>query len=195
MDTNKITIITPNTEQIREQCNPLVVAAENLEIGTISDHEDALRYLKEIRTIKKAVKTKLEPIIGNAYKAHKGLTSLRAELLGPLNYADLLLNNKMNDYEAEQRAIAEKAQETTMAGITVMPEIAKVEGISSSKKYKVVVRDIVMLAQFVVDNPHCAGYLEPNMSMLNALARAQQHELRIPGVEVIEETSRSVRTA
>ena len=66
--------------------------------------------------------------------------------------------------------------------IQVAPEVSKVQGVSTAKRWTAEVTDKLKLIQFVAVNPAWQHLLEPSMKDLNALARAQRQALQIPGV-------------
>lgn len=62
-------------------------------------------------------------------------------------------------------------------------------GVATRKSYRAHVASLIDLIRWVAVNPTHENLLQPNMSALNALARAQGANLQIPGVRVeIEET-------
>ncbi len=61
--------------------------------------------------------------------------------------------------------------------------------------YFVRVRDKVMLAQHVADNPEWSHLIDGNMRELNGMARTQGDAFKVPGCELIINTVRFVRTA
>lgn len=75
------------------------------------------------------------------------------------------------------------------------PDVAKVKGVSARTSYKAEVVDIVLTAQYVVDNPQWANVLMGNMTVLNGLARSQQQAFNVPGCRLVKDTVRTVRTS
>ena len=232
-----IVIIQPNEEAIRQAYWPLVQRAESLSVVDKASHEVASVLLVDIRRAKKIVGDRMDPIIKHVHQGHRGLTTLRKDLLGPLNLADEIITARLNVYEHEQRRIAQEAQAAAQAEaaklederrlmeaiaaeedgedvdavldapievptIHVEPEISKVDGISSTTRYKAEVMDIILTLEHLTSEP--CNWLSKDSwdkitkvveSVLQPLARAQREALRIPGVRVVKETGRSVRTA
>lgn len=92
---------------------------------------------------------------------------------------------------AEAQAILD--QPIAVPTVRVEPEVAKVEGISQRVLWSAEVNDLVALVGYVAAHPEWISLVEPNATALNALARAQRGELRIPGVKAVSTISRAVR--
>ena len=74
--------------------------------------------------------------------------------------------------------------------------LSKIDGMSSRKLYSCRVVNLQELAVFAVANPAIlASCLLPNEKALDAMARAQKDSFRIPGCEVVVETSIAMRTS
>lgn len=69
--------------------------------------------------------------------------------------------------------------------VQVEPETAKVQGVSTAKRWTAEVTSKIELIQFVAKNPQWNHLLEPSMKDLHALARAQRQALQIPGVRPV----------
>lgn len=119
-------IEAPNTADLRKEGLAAVGKAESLSITTVEEQEVAQRSWKGIGILEKKVKDRLNPIIDHMNKAKKGLTTLRAELLGPFANAKRMIERKVGEYEriawkkaeeearrrlAEEKKKAEEAQE------------------------------------------------------------------------------------
>lgn len=192
-------ITVPNLKAIHEEFSPVVARAEVLEVAGIEQHEGALMLLKDIRTGRKSIKERIDPIVSQANKLHKSLTGLRKDAIGPLDRAEAITIGKLDLYEKDQKLLAEAVSKNSP--FEIEPEIAHVEGISSRTIWKAEVMDIVLALQHMTrmygDYPEktwdkLAKVLE---SELGPLVRAQQSAFRMPGVRAVAETSRSVRTA
>ncbi len=75
------------------------------------------------------------------------------------------------------------------------PEISRVAGVSSVTRYSATVTDLLLLVKHAAAHPEYLNLLTPNSVALNQLARAQRENLKIPGVRVLKEVSKAVRTA
>lgn len=87
----------------------------------------------------------------------------------------------------------ERAAVTEQRAANVQPvEVAdaappKVEGVAMRTTWKAEVRDLAALVRSVAAGEHGIELLQPNMQVLNVLARAQKEELSIPGVAAVSE--------
>lgn len=110
MNENVITIERPDVAAIKAEYSPLVEAAHQITITSVEEHEVALRHFKLLHAGEKAVGAKLDPICNGAYSVHKMLTKLRAEALGPLQEARVIVGRKIAAWTDEQKRIAEEKQ-------------------------------------------------------------------------------------
>lgn len=74
-----------------------------------------------------------------------------------------------------------------------VPAQPKPQGVAARKTYRAHVASLMDLIRWVAANPTHENLLQPNMSALNALARAQGANLAIPGVRVVVEESIAIR--
>lgn len=79
--------------------------------------------------------------------------------------------------------------------VRVEPRVAKVSGVASVERWHAEVADKAALVAYVAAHPEWLSLVEPNAAGLNALARSQRGELRIPGVRAVSERSVSVRAS
>lgn len=79
--------------------------------------------------------------------------------------------------------------------IAPAPKVAQLAGVSSVTRYAAQVVSMVELVKYVAAHPEYINLLTPNTTALNQLARAQREALKIPGVKVAKEISKSVRSA
>jgi len=93
---------------------------------------------------------------------------------------------------AQAEAILEEP--VSVPAVQVKPEVAQVEGISERQNWKARVVDLPALQRFVGENPQWSHLTEAVMPQLNALARAQRDNLRIPGVEAYNDPTRSYKS-
>jgi hypothetical protein len=77
--------------------------------------------------------------------------------------------------------------------VTVAPQVAKVDGVSSTTRWSAEVMDLMMLVRYVAAHPEWVSLLEANMPNLNRLAISQHEALSIPGVRAVKTTVRSMR--
>lgn len=228
---SEIRIESPDGDGIKKEYTPLVERVSAIIVRDEPTHRLALEGMRELKSGEKKIRERLDPIIDSAHRAHKGLTKLRADLLGPIDSAYRVLDGRAQDYERAERAkaeararelaeqarkaeeerqlldaiAAEEAGDTTAANailaerptvpvVVVQPAVATLPGTSLRTQYRAEVTDLLSLVKYVAINREWVQLLEPAMPALNALARSQREALRIPGVRVIAEQIRSMRT-
>lgn len=119
---SNIVIARPDEAEIRNEYSPVVAQAAELEVASKQQHEGAQVCLRDLRYAKARVKDRLDPIISDAHKAHKGLTKLRGDLLKPIEEADRIVNGKIDTYEEEQNRIADEIRRTNEAAARKLEE-------------------------------------------------------------------------
>jgi hypothetical protein len=77
--------------------------------------------------------------------------------------------------------------------VQVKAEVAKVEGVSSTKRWSAQVTSLAALVKWVALNPESIHLLKANDAALNSMARAQKEAMRIPGVRAVSTTTLGVR--
>ena len=85
------------------------------------------------------------------------------------------------------------AEPVSVPVVSVAPQVAKVEGVSSRTAWSAEVHDVEALIKYVAAHPEWSSLLEPCMPNLNRLAVAQREALAIPGVRAVSRTVRSTR--
>jgi colicin import membrane protein len=95
--------------------------------------------------------------------------------------------------EEEADRILSEAIDAPPAPVHVETQTAKVAGVSSRKTWKAEVTDPVAFVKYVAEHPEHVNLLQVNMTQLNALARAMQENLKIPGVRVFQDRTHAVR--
>ena len=86
-------------------------------------------------------------------------------------------------------AVIRQAEAAPVTAPRVAPEYESAPGVAARKTYRAQVVSMIDLIRWVAQNPTHETLLQPNQSALNALARAQRENLRIPGVRVVVEDS------
>jgi len=104
------TIEQPDRAEFAREHTGLVQRAEAFKVTNPTDHEDAQLIFRELKAAEKRVEDRLGPIIEAAHKAHKGLTSLRADILAPIKGAVQAVQRECIAFEDKQRRAAEEAQ-------------------------------------------------------------------------------------
>lgn len=184
---------------------------------TVTDqqtYEAAGEILRNIATVKRAIKEKFADPKKKAAEAHKAICNLENEMLSQVTMRENEIRQKMTAYwqaeqariaaeEARRREEAEKlaalAQEAEAAGETEMAMEAvaeaaiqeatvtytpKAAGVSMREVWEAVVTDKSKVP---------LEYMEVNLPALNAVARATKGTLNIPGVQFVKKTVSSVR--
>src|SRR3990172_5915991 len=101
--TDMTQIEQPDGEKIRKDYLPVIKAAHAIIINNQERHAEAGEMLVACAGAEKKVREKLDPIIDTAYRTHKGLTTMRADLLAPITAARSEVSRKMGTYEEEQK--------------------------------------------------------------------------------------------
>ena len=84
-------------------------------------------------------------------------------------------------------AVIRQAEAAPIAAPRVAPQYERAQGIAARKAYRAQVVSMIEFIRWVAANPTHESLLTVNQSALNALARAQRENLRIPGVRVVVE--------
>lgn len=200
---NQIIIPEVDSKAIADQVNPIVSQARSLVVNTQEDDEIAQKGLlvcakieKFIRALYKAPKAVLD-------KAHKDLCAEEAKWLDPLEEAKKLYFEKHNAYVAEQERIARetaaKSNEPVGSAQVEAPiAVTSVKGVGKPRVFWTAeVFDLKALIKWVTarldQDPGVAAYLEPSMTALNSVARAQKADLKIDGVRAVEKMTTNIR--
>lgn len=85
--------------------------------------------------------------------------------------------------------VIRQAEAAPVMAPRVAPQYERAQGVAARKTYRAQVVSMIDLIRWVAQNPTHETLLQPNQSALNALARAQRENLRIPGVRVVVEES------
>jgi hypothetical protein len=96
--------------------------------------------------------------------------------------------------QAEQAGASVEEVEATLnmelnVPAPVLPAAPKVEGVTSSGRWKAEVIDIRTLCRAVADGKVMAELVQPNMTLLNKLVTQSKSAFNIPGVKAVKETS------
>lgn len=100
----------PTRAELLAEASPIVQAAEALSVTDLATHAKAQEALKVIAAGQARVKDRLDPLCDQAHKVHKGLTALRSDALASWDRARAIVNNKLDDYEREERRKAQEEQ-------------------------------------------------------------------------------------
>lgn len=81
-----------------------------------------------------------------------------------------------------------------MSAVTVAPRVVTPTGVSTTQKWKAEVFSVQLLCRAIADGKIPANFIEPNMTALNAMARANKQALNVPGVRAVADTTVSARS-
>jgi hypothetical protein len=208
-------------EVIRQEVAPVVARAGALVVASPEQYEGAAEFLKTVKAAQKRVVDFFAPIKAAAHAAWKRTTAGEAELLDPLQEAEMLLKRKMVGYaqaeeakrEAEQRRLQAAADEAARkererlereAAKLKTPELreARLEQAAMVSAPVVSVASVrpvvagqslrtIWRARIVDPAKVPREWLVPNVEGLNAFARATKGACVVPGVEMYSEQSLS----
>lgn len=94
---------------------------------------------------------------------------------------------------ATAEAILTEAAHAPAPTIHVVPQVAKVEGVSTRTTWSAEVTDLHALVKHIAAHPDMLGLLLPNGPALNKMAQAMRQSLSIPGVKPVANTVRASR--
>jgi len=184
MDTNQ------EIEIVKEQTEKAMTVVENLVVDSNESLIEAGNILKRVKQVGKMIKERKEEITKPMNEALKSVRSLFAPIEDKQKEAQTMVEDKMNTYNREQIAIAEKAHEENQAKLndpnrkgndtvefTPEPEVVKKTEDFHTRTTKVFV---------VTDKTKIPfEYLEPN---LVAIRKAMYEGIELPGVEYSTES-------
>jgi type I site-specific restriction endonuclease len=165
---------------------------------------------KAHREICAAEKKLLDPIAGARRKVSGAIGSYEAE---QRRLADIERRKREEEArKAEEDRALKAAEELEAAGEHELaeqvltedieppviaepePELAKVDNVHTRTTYSCEVTDLRALIRYVAERPELTDLLQPSMTQLNQLARALRHNMKVPGVRLIESKQAVVRT-
>jgi len=97
--------MTEQVETIQAEIAPVVAQARAVAVETASDYTTAGVFLTALKTAQKKVAAYWDPVVAQAYAAHKGLTAKKAEMMKPLTDAESTVKRAMSDYSIDQARI------------------------------------------------------------------------------------------
>lgn len=105
-----VAISIPSAKEFAQQGAAMIQKAKSIVVGTPEQYALCGEDLKLIATRVKTIGETLDPIISNAHKTHRQLTTLKNEALAPYEDAKRLIQGKMGAYKRaeEERAAAER---------------------------------------------------------------------------------------
>jgi hypothetical protein len=179
--------------QVNAAFDPIIKAAH-------ATHKKAISSKKEVEAPLETAERAIKGTMGE-WAAEKERLRLQAEreaaeaarkAQDALDRAEALKTKVARERAAEAARAAQIEKEET-SKVAAAASKTKAKGVSTSKRYSAQVHDLGALIKFVSANPSFRNLLEPNMTALNGLARAQKDHFSIPGVRAVGEVSVSVR--
>ncbi len=184
--------IREGKKAIKERMAPVKEAAHKAHKQTTALEKELLEPLN--------IAEKIECAKLDAYELEQGVIAEAEQQAAEVKAMELEEHRRKvaahyaRELDGEAAAVAILNEPIEAPVIHIEPEIAKVEGISSTTIYKAEVFDLCLLAEHVGANPEWEYLIEASMKPLNTMASAQREAMKVPGVRVVKSTSRSVRT-
>jgi hypothetical protein len=196
-------------EETQMEIEPVVMAANELQVTDDETNRIAAELLKDIKTRQKQVKDLwLEPK-QEAKKAHSTICQKEKDMLEPLSRAEGIIKASMSQYhiklererqeiqaakEAELRRIEQEAQEALEAGdVEAMTEIAikqsEVANISEAKAERVSGVSVKKVWKFEITDANQVPreYMIVNEKAIGQVVKATNGAVKIPGVRAYQE--------
>jgi hypothetical protein len=107
---NQTIIEIPDPKVIESEHSGLLAAMSAHKVTDLASHGNGLELLKRATARKKAIHDRLDPLCEQAFKIHKGMTSLRGDLLAPIENAERAIKRELDHYEVEEAARREAEQ-------------------------------------------------------------------------------------
>ena len=186
-----------------------IQTAQMLQVTSEAELEDAGRIVRILKDLQDEVNRVFEPIVAQAFKAHKAAKAAQNEHLKPLLEAEGSIRLKMNLFLSVQKAEREKAESErrkaeehlrqqpaalegklfspvpfTAPKLPEVPSPPKASGISELKDWKWKVVDVALIP---------AQYWMLDETLINAEVRTSKELTQIPGIEVFSEARAVVK--
>lgn len=203
--------------------NAFLEGLKKLEITTPEQFTSANALLKKIIEKIKRIDETWGVYQRAAYTAYKGWVDAIKDMKDPLEKANNLLRRSVGVYLAEvkrkedeeRERLRREQEEKRLKEAQVLEDLGKAKEaekildkrISISKPEPIVdkggtftktlwraeITDKMALVKAVAEGKVSPNYLEPNMSLLNSVAKTYKENLNIPGVKAVSEINVSVR--
>ena len=207
-ENNRLALVDP-AEEIQSKSILPVNTASKIQVSSQAELEQAGEIVRILKDLQDEVNRVFEPIVKQAFQAHKTAKAAQNDHLRPLQDAEAALRVKINGYlrkveldrlaalaarqKAEENLKRQPAAQMSMFSATEdiippkLPEVpppAKAEGISSTLEWLWKVVDISQIpAEFWI--------LDENA--ISRKVREEKGETEIPGVEVYSEARVVIR--
>lgn len=116
---------------IEQQTNELEQVAKTLAVTCQEDFDKAGIVISNIKRLKKVAENSYKPIIEKAHEAHKEAISQLKKILAPMEWCEVKLKEKMNDYV---KLVRQQEQEALRLAEIKAQEQARVEAIAKASE-------------------------------------------------------------
>jgi uncharacterized protein (DUF3084 family) len=192
-------------------------------IETVDQANQVAAYLKQIRAVRTKIEEWFAPMRDSAHKAWKAIVARQNELDKRPSEIEAVCKRMLAAWqdaeaqriEAEQKRLDDEARKAAVAAALaegdtqqakaiqkgtvavvssqVVAPAAKVAGVTARQLWQAEVTDLKALVKAVASGKASATYLLPNMTALNAVARATNGNVTIAGVTIRQVTSIAAR--
>lgn len=194
--------LRPKLLTLRKKAETLLKKWTGFEVKTAEDFESAGAATKDFVALRKELKDITSPAIKAAKVAYDEAKKLPNDVDSVIGQGETALRKTLILYQEKhrkaQKAKVEKAIErgddVKAAAIAAKPYVPEVSGLSFTGRWHGEVTDKLELIKAVAAGKADPELLEPNLVILNQLARlAKAEDIGVPGARGVKETSSSVR--
>jgi hypothetical protein len=189
---NPVNIPPVDSQALERKSTDVVTKANSLRVHDPATYEAAGDAIQNLLLIKAEIDNAFTPIVRKCHQAHQEAKATQKKFIGPIEKAENRLREQLGAYT--KQAQANKAEEKKTGVETAEPTLVpKVKGISNQTTWRAVVTDKAALIKAVAEGKIGDDVLEPNMVVLNKLARALKKQLDVPGVVAEDKVSVTVK--
>lgn len=204
-----------STIEIEQRALALPEQAKTLEITSAQDFERAGEVLLAIKDLRREIDAVFDPVVSQAWKAHKEAVCAKKKVEAPLAEAEEILKPRISAWMAQEAANRRETEKSLADDIAlnlaalaakngdaqkaeailngqgpaiapvILPPAAKVAGISTRDNWAAEVTDFRALIRAVADGKWPSNLLQPDQTALNNMAKSLRGELNIPGVRAV----------
>ena len=108
--TPKMDLAIPNTKEIDTKANQALDASKAILIVSRETYTIAANFLRELKSIEKAIGETFDPVIKAAHDAHKAALAAKAKHAEPIMKAENVVKGKMLVYQSEEEKHAREEE-------------------------------------------------------------------------------------
>ncbi len=168
----------------QEVLQALTLEPKDRRVRSHKDYERSWECLRSIQGIEKLLNDKMGSVISTADDLHGLLLGSRKAVELPAKECKDGLVAQIKKWFLDALANWRTRQEEFPNEAAVL-KLRKMPGGSITLRFGAEIEDKSKLIAFVATHPQHNGYLQPNMSALNSVAKGQETTMSIPGVIVI----------